>query len=73
MRNAFSKLTPEEQAFRDGETSYPNKRINYPNDLQLEDHWLQGFYHAQSEASCALDDIDWPLGRDTFAWEYRYG
>lgn len=57
------------QAFRDGHSSYPNKRINYPcNDIWAEKDWLDGFYLAEKEHK-----LDVKPDGDIWCWDYRQG
>lgn len=54
--------------FDDGYCSFPNKRINYPNNIEDEKEWLKGYYTAESEYS--IDTID---ETDNFLWYYKKG
>lgn len=58
------------QEYLDGHASFPNKRINYPDNLEDEKYWLEGYYQASKENELSQLDMD---GSDTFLWYYKEG
>lgn len=55
--------------FNDGYSSYPNKRINYPDNEEDEKDWLSGYYRCQREYEINMQNI----GQDTYLWDYKKG
>lgn len=59
-------------AFNNGNASYPNQRILYPEyPGELEDAWLAGYNEAKYYAEQELTGI--AIGTDTFLWLYKTG